>query len=64
MEPGTAKSILVATIALGAIFGIISATTDTTGWLWTVVRALDGTVFVAALVVFLVTSRNARRSTR
>jgi hypothetical protein len=48
-----AKGVVVATIALGAIFGAVSGALSS-GWLWTGLRVTDGVVFVVAVVVWVV----------
>jgi hypothetical protein len=57
----TAQSILVISIAVGAIFGIISAAAGPSGWLWTLFRAIDGVVFAVSLIIWLITRRATPR---
>jgi hypothetical protein len=49
----------MASIAVGAIFGIVSAATSASGWLWISLWAIDGVVFVTSLVLWLVARRAA-----
>jgi hypothetical protein len=61
VTPEAAKDVIIATVAIAAVFGIVSATTDLSGWLWTLVRAFNAAAFVVALLVWLVTRRAASR---
>ena len=44
----------MASIAVGSIFGLVSGIAAPSGWLWTILWALDGVVFVLALAVWFV----------
>jgi hypothetical protein len=57
MEPATStttQSALMASVAVGAIFGIITAAASPSGWLWTLLWAIDGAVFLFALIVWVI----------
>lgn len=50
-----AKTVVLGSIAIGAVFGLISAIAAPSGWLWTFLWALDGVAFVAGLTVWCLT---------
>ncbi len=51
-----AKTVVLGSIAIGAIFGLISAIAAPSGWLWTFLWAVDGVAFLAGLTVWGLTS--------
>lgn len=57
-----AKNTMLASIATGAILGIISAAGSPSGWLWTAIRVINGVVFVLALLVWLAARWRSRRA--
>jgi hypothetical protein len=55
-----AKSAVLASVGIGAVFGLISATANPTGWLWTALRVIDGVIFVVAVLAWLGTGWRSR----
>jgi hypothetical protein len=62
-DSARSQKVLVASIAVGAIFGLINGIAAPSGWLWTALWALDGVVFVVALALWLASRLSTRQHT-